>query len=230
MRTCSSSSAPARTTPPADRRPAPVAAQRLPERAVRDRATRTSPPCLPPALLFFLAAGPVRGFGVTLSIGVVASMLSALVVTRVLAEFLVSRVFVLRHPRLSGIAGTAGCDWLEARRPSLMKHSRRAGIAVAIVVAVARSVAVRGLNLGIEFTGGRLLEVSTAQRITPDQARAAVAEAGFRPRSCRRRAPTTSRADRDDQRRRGGEDPRVHLPHRRRHRTGPQREHRPVAG
>ena len=37
----------------------------------------------------------------------------------------------------------------------------------------------RGLNLGIEFTGGRLLEVSTAQRITPDQARAAVAEAGY---------------------------------------------------
>ncbi|GAA1569077.1 MULTISPECIES: protein translocase subunit SecD [Kribbella] len=132
-------------------------------------------------LLFFLAAGPVRGFGVTLSIGVIASMLSALVVTRVFAEFVVSRGFVLRRPALSGIAGHGRVrTWLEARRPSLMKHSRRWLVitAVAIVVSVA-GVAVRGLNLGIEFTGGRLLEVSTAQRITPDQARAAVAEAGY---------------------------------------------------
>src|SRR5262249_61698727 len=42
-------------------------------------------------LLFFLASGPVRGFGVTLSIGVLASMISALVVTRVLAEWVVNR-------------------------------------------------------------------------------------------------------------------------------------------
>jgi SecD/SecF fusion protein len=132
-------------------------------------------------LLFFLAAGPVRGFGVTLSIGVLASMLSALVVTRVLAEFFVSRRFVLRRPRISGIAGHGRVrTWLEARRPALMKHSRRWLVitAVAIIVSVA-GVGIRGLNLGVEFTGGRLLEVSTAQPLTPDQARAAVAEAGY---------------------------------------------------
>jgi SecD/SecF fusion protein len=132
-------------------------------------------------LLFFLAAGPVRGFGVTLSIGVIASMLSALVVTRVLAEFAVSRGFVLRHPALSGIAGHGRVrTWLESRQPSLMKHSRRWLVitAVAIIVSVA-GVAVRGLNLGIEFTGGRLIEVSTTQPVTPDQARAAVGEAGY---------------------------------------------------
>lgn len=132
-------------------------------------------------LLFFLAAGPVRGFGVTLSIGVIASMLSALVVTRVLAEFFVSRKWVLDRPQLSGIAGHGRVrTWLEAHRPALMKHSRRWLMitAAAILIAVA-GVAVRGLNLGIEFTGGRLLEVSTAQSITPDQARAAVADAGY---------------------------------------------------
>src|SRR6266545_2731730 len=37
-------------------------------------------------LLFFLASGAVRGFGVTLSVGVVVSMFTALVVTRVLVE------------------------------------------------------------------------------------------------------------------------------------------------
>ena len=38
------------------------------------------------ALLFILASGPVKGFGVTLSIGVIASMISALVIARVLTE------------------------------------------------------------------------------------------------------------------------------------------------
>lgn len=132
-------------------------------------------------LLFFLAAGPVRGFGVTLSIGVIASMLSALVITRVLAEFFVSRKFVLNRPAISGIAGHGRVrTWLEKHRPPLMKHSRRwlTITAVAIIVSLA-GVGIRGLNLGIEFTGGRLLEVSTAQQITPDQARVAVAEAGY---------------------------------------------------
>ncbi len=132
-------------------------------------------------LLFFLAAGPVRGFGVTLSIGVIASLLSALVITRVLAEFIVSRKFVLNRPAISGIAGHGRVrTWLEGRKPSLMKHSRRWLVitAAAIIISLA-GIGVRGLNLGIEFTGGRLLEVSTAQQITPDQARAAVADAGY---------------------------------------------------
>jgi len=132
-------------------------------------------------LLFFLAAGPVRGFGVTLSIGVIASMLSALVVTRVLAEFFVSRKFVMNRPAISGIAGHGRVrTWLEAKKPQLMKHNRRWLMitAAAIIISLA-GIGVRGLNLGIEFTGGRLLEVSTAQQVTPDQARAAVAEAGY---------------------------------------------------
>ncbi len=50
------------------------------------------------ALLFFLASGPVRGFGVTLGIGVLASMFSGLVITRVLAEYATGRPGVRRRP------------------------------------------------------------------------------------------------------------------------------------
>lgn len=49
-------------------------------------------------LLFFLASGPVRGFGVTLGIGVLASMLSALVITRALADHAVARPALRRRP------------------------------------------------------------------------------------------------------------------------------------
>jgi SecD/SecF fusion protein len=133
------------------------------------------------ALLFFLASGPVRGFGVTLGIGVLASMVSALVITRVLAEFAVDRAWVRRRPRLTGIAGTGAVrDRLVRRNPQLMRHPRRwlAVSGVALVLA-ASGIAARGLDLGIEFTGGRLIEYSTATPVDPDRARAALADAGF---------------------------------------------------
>jgi SecD/SecF fusion protein len=37
-------------------------------------------------LLFFLAAGPVRGFGIKLTVGVLASMFTTVVLTRVLPD------------------------------------------------------------------------------------------------------------------------------------------------
>ncbi|MFI6978888.1 protein translocase subunit SecD [Embleya sp. NPDC050154] len=133
-------------------------------------------------LLFFLATGPVRGFGVTLGIGVLASMVSALVVTRVLAEFAVSQAAVRRRPRISGIAHAGPVrEWLARRDPHLMRHRRRV-LAVSGVLALGLAVsgvAVRGVDFGVEFTGGRLVEYSTAQSVDPDRARSALADAGF---------------------------------------------------
>ncbi|HEU5161319.1 MAG TPA: protein translocase subunit SecD [Streptosporangiaceae bacterium] len=132
-------------------------------------------------LLFFLASGPVRGFGVTLSIGVLASMLSALVVTRVLAEWAVNRRVVRRHPKVTGMAGLGRVrSWLTRRRPNLMRRRRGwlAISAVAVVIAVG-GIFVRGLNFGVEFTGGRLVEYSTSRPVDVDQARQSIAAAGF---------------------------------------------------
>jgi SecD/SecF fusion protein len=135
------------------------------------------------ALLFLLASGPVRGFAVTLTIGVLASMFSALVVTRALAEFAVARGAVRRRPRLSGIAGTGRLrDLLTRRAPDLLTdRSRRrrwlAASALAVVVAGA-GIAVRGLDLGVEFTGGRLIEYSTTSPVDADRARDALADLG----------------------------------------------------
>ncbi|MEU4981567.1 protein translocase subunit SecD [Streptomyces sp. NPDC021969] len=133
------------------------------------------------ALLFFLASGPVKGFGVTLGIGVLASMVSALVITRVLAEFAASRPAVYRRPRITGISTTGPVrDALLRRNPFLMRRPRRWLAASLVVLVVAGSgILVRGLNFGIEFTGGRLIEYSTATQVDPDRARDALADAGF---------------------------------------------------
>ena len=80
------------------------------------------------ALLFILASGPVKGFGITLTIGVIASMFSALVVARWLTEWLVKRKWVRTHPQASGIGGISSLrHWLNEHGPYLV---RRAGLTV----------------------------------------------------------------------------------------------------
>lgn len=145
--------------------------------AIADSAATT---LLAAGLLFLFATGPVRGFGVTLCIGVLASLVSALLVSRVLTEQALARGVVLRRPRLTGLSGLGRVrEWLLRRSPRLMVHRRRwlALSAVALLVATA-GIALRGLELGVEFTGGRLVEYATTTPVDVDAARQAVADAG----------------------------------------------------
>jgi SecD/SecF fusion protein len=132
-------------------------------------------------LLFFLASGAVRGFGVTLSVGVLVSLFCALVVTRVLVGLTVRAGAVRRRPRLLGLdGGGRRAGWLATRGPDLLGRARwwLAGSLVGLLLAVAGLV-VRGPNLGVEFTGGRLLEYRTERPVDLDGARRALADAGF---------------------------------------------------
>jgi SecD/SecF fusion protein len=132
-------------------------------------------------LLFFLASGPVRGFGVTLSIGVLASMISALVVARMLTEWAVRRSFVRNHPGVTGLSSIGRVrSWITARNPNLMQHGRTFLLVSALLTVLAvGGIAAKGLNLGVEFAGGRQLVYSSNQPIDVDEAREAVADAGF---------------------------------------------------
>jgi SecD/SecF fusion protein len=132
-------------------------------------------------LLFFLAAGPVRGFGVTLSIGVLASMVSALVVARFFTGWAIRRAVVNQYPRITGLGGSGRLrTWLETSGPDIMKRAPLwAGILVAVILFSVAGVLVRGLNLGVEFTGGRIQEFNTSEAVDVDDARAAVVDAGF---------------------------------------------------
>jgi SecD/SecF fusion protein len=132
-------------------------------------------------LLFWLASGPVRGFGVTLSIGVLASMVSALVVVRLLVELALAGGWVNRHPAISGVAEQGRLRaWLVRRDPQLLRRPRRwLCLSAGLVVLALVGVGVRGLDLGIEFTGGRLVQYAATQPIDVTAARQAVNDAGF---------------------------------------------------
>ncbi|MEQ4208189.1 protein translocase subunit SecD [Actinopolymorpha sp. B9G3] len=132
-------------------------------------------------LLFFLASGPVRGFGVTLSVGVIASLVSALIIARVLTEWAVKRSFVRNRPGITGLAALGRVrTWLTERNPDLMSRKNLwLAISATVVIVAIAGIFVRGLNWGVEFTGGRVIEYSTSRPVNIDAAREAVADAGF---------------------------------------------------
>ncbi|MGW8801942.1 protein translocase subunit SecD [Streptomyces sp. NPDC055775] len=132
-------------------------------------------------LLFFLGSGPVKGFGVTLAIGVLASMFSALVIARALTEIASRSRFVGDYREVNGIARPGRVrTWLARRDPRLFRSPRRwLLISTALITVAVLGIVVRGVDLGVEFTGGRLVEYSTSRPVDVQTARTALAGAGF---------------------------------------------------
>lgn len=124
------------------------------------------------AILFWLASGPVKGFALTVTIGIVASMFSSLLITYTcfswaFAGHLLDKISMLHLIRSKSF------DFLGNARPFI--------IVSAILVASSIGVmAVRGQrNLGVDFRGGDLIMLSSAQKLTPDEVRKALANTGL---------------------------------------------------
>lgn len=133
------------------------------------------------ALLFFLGSGAVRGFGVTVTIGVAVSMFTALVVTRLLVDTAIRPAAIRTRPGLLGMGvGRRFRRWLGERSPDLVGRARTwfALSGLVLVLAVAGLVT-QGLNLGLDFRGGRLLEYETARPLDLDRVRQELAERGL---------------------------------------------------
>lgn len=131
-------------------------------------------------ILFFLASGAVRGFGITLTIGVIVSMFTALVVTRVLVET-VLKFRRSPNPALLGMnVGGRFRRRLEERPIDIMSHRKMwFGISVAILVLALVGFFSNGLRYGLEFTGGRLIEYQTAETVDLDALRTELADIGL---------------------------------------------------
>ncbi|MEU4766982.1 protein translocase subunit SecD [Actinosynnema sp. NPDC023794] len=134
-------------------------------------------------LLFWLATGPVKGFGVTLSIGVLASLFSALVLSRVLLQLVMPLLH--RRPEWSGLHTLGRVrTWLTSRGITLFRRPRQWLLAAGLVLlAAVGGLVLRGLELGVEFTGGRMLEFTASPTDTGSvdtgRVRAELASAGF---------------------------------------------------
>lgn len=113
------------------------------------------------SILIWLGTGPVKGFGVTLAIGICASIFCALVVTRFMVDFLVYRVGVSKILGLS-LFGERKFDFFKFRKPAFIASWL-------LVLAGVVSVVIHHDNiLGKDFTGGDEMTVHYSERIAPD--------------------------------------------------------------
>jgi len=132
-------------------------------------------------LLFFYASGAVRGFGVTVSVGVIVSMFSALVVTRVLLEILSLWRVTEERPGIMGLTtGRRLQAWIDNRRPNWLGSWRRWLVVSLVLVCVAAAgVVVSNIELGIEFEGGELREFAMSEAVDLDEVRTSLADIGL---------------------------------------------------
>ncbi len=101
-------------------------------------------------ILFFFGTGPIKGFATTLVIGILTSMFSAIILTRLMYEGMLSKgrniTFDTRLTR-NAFKNTK-IDFIGKRRIFYL-------ISGTIMLASVVSLATRGLNKGVDFSGGR---------------------------------------------------------------------------
>jgi len=71
-------------------------------------------------ILYYKGHGPVQGFGVTLTIGILASMFTALVVTRLVFDILVDRKWLKSHSKMFALVGDTKIDFLKYAKPAFI--------------------------------------------------------------------------------------------------------------
>ncbi|MEL7467564.1 MAG: protein translocase subunit SecD [Pseudomonadota bacterium] len=125
-------------------------------------------------ILFAMGSGPVKGFAVTLGVGIITSVFTATLVTR----FMVSSWLHSARPKSLKI----GLFRLVAQGTKINFMGGRRIAALASAVLVAASVggaAVLGLNFGIDFKGGTLVEVQTQETADLGEIRSMVSDLNF---------------------------------------------------
>lgn len=108
------------------------------------------------SLLFMFGSGPVRGFAVTIGLGLITSLFTAVAFSRLVMEWWIRG----RERQPLAIPGFAWLDRLSQRGLNFMQ-ARMAGLVLSAVLSLS-AVALfvqPGLDYGVDFTGGTLVEV-----------------------------------------------------------------------
>ncbi len=119
-------------------------------------------------ILIYMGTGPIKGFGVTLTIGVAASLFTALVVTRLIFDFLIAKGWIKSLPMLHVIR-TTRLDFMRLAKPAFALSW------TIILIGLAYGLFVRGSGmLGIDFKGGDNMTLAFQQKVDAEQIRSAL--------------------------------------------------------
>lgn len=123
-------------------------------------------------ILFFFGTGPIKGFATTLVIGIITSLFSAVILTRLIYERWLEkgRTLTFSTRFTENAFKNANIDFLGKRKLFYF-------ISGLIVAASIASIAIRGLNGGVDFTGGRNYVIEFKQDVDVTQVRELLGEA-----------------------------------------------------
>lgn len=126
------------------------------------------------AVLYAVGTESVRGFAITLLIGIAASMISAVFVTRTF--FL---IWLQRAPAMKRLHGFTFRLFANAKYDFVALRRRAYGVTLAIIVPGLILLAARGVTYGIEFTGGTMLQLRTDAPVGTAAIRSALERGGL---------------------------------------------------
>ena len=120
-------------------------------------------------VLIWKGIGPIKGFGVVLAIGVVFTLFTAILISRLMVDYWTGKGKELRFFAKFSEGAFKGInwDWMILRKKAYL-------FSIAIVVAGIVSFFVRGFELGVDFKGGYKYEIALDQKVSPDQLREAL--------------------------------------------------------
>jgi len=101
-------------------------------------------------ILFFFGTGPIKGFATTLVIGIITSLFSAIILTRLMYERMLDKSGVITFD--TKITRNA---FRNAKVNFLGKRKVFYVISGLIILGGVASLTTKGLNLGVDFSGGR---------------------------------------------------------------------------
>ncbi len=122
-------------------------------------------------ILYWFGTGPIRGFAITLSLGLVASFFTALFVSRMILDTVslgriksIKMLIVFRNPNINFI--------------KIRKIAYYLSLAL-ILISIGSVIAHKGFRYGVDFTGGYIFEVSFEKPVSIGELRATLGKLGL---------------------------------------------------
>ena len=123
-------------------------------------------------VLFIFGNGPVQGFATTLIIGIITSVFTAIYITRLIIDAQVAKGKNVKFSAKwsENMLANTKFDFVGKRKIAYIVSGTLLLLSVA-------SFAIRGFNMGVEFTGGRAYVVRFDQNVSADAVREALENA-----------------------------------------------------
>lgn len=126
-------------------------------------------------ILYVFGQGPVRGFAITLMIGIVCSLFTAVLITRVIIEWMTKKKgdqssLSFNTPFSKNLLADVNFDFLGRRKIAYIISGSVIAIGMAVLIIQG------GLNLGVDFKGGRSYVVTFTEPVAPSELKVALTD------------------------------------------------------